>query len=529
MIRQAKEYLPGFVALVLTSVLLVVPNRFTDLSFSAFWIFPGELPLMLLVLLIPGSCGFLLRWLIALLLALGMILKAADIGTFQVFARPFNPVFDFYFITNGLNLLDGSLGKTKAAVIAFLLLVLLAAIVWIAFWLLGKLQLLLLKNPRISLRASAALLMIWVVLFFSGWNKASLPFYQHWHSHTNEIITALSDLKNFRSQIENYPQIQHPSDSLFSRLKGKDVLVIFVESYGRTLLDKPEFSEHIRPLLQNISDQLSAKGFMQRSSYLTSPTQGGLSWLAHGTAMSGLWIDNQIRYNNLMISQQPTLNRLFKQAGWRTLAVMPAITMAWPEGNFYGYDYIYQADNLGYQGKPFNWVTMPDQYTLFSLQTRELEKKSRAPIMAEIALISSHAPWTPVPHLVDWNQVGNGEIFNAQASSGDSPEKVWQDNDRIRLQYRLSIEYALQTLASFIENYGNKNTVILALGDHQPAPLVTGADNNRDVPVHFISADTEIIESINDWQWTTGLIPDDENSVMPMSELKNQWIKTFSK
>jgi Sulfatase len=529
MIRQVKEYLPGFIALVLTSFLLVAPNRLVSLSISDLLLFPGELPLLVLVLLIPGSYGFLLRWLLAVVLALGTILKAADIGTFQVFARPFNPVFDFYFVTNGMNLLDGSLGKTKAAVIAFLLLVLLAAIVWIAFWLLGKLQLLLLKNSRKSLRASIALLLIWLVLFFAGWNRASFPFYQHLYSHTNEITTALDDLKNFRHQIESYPQPHYPSGSLFSRLQGKDVLVIFVESYGRTLLDKPEFSKHIRPLLQNISNQLSAKGFMQRSSYLTSPTQGGLSWLAHGTAMSGLWIDNQIRYNNLMISQQPTLNRMFKQAGWRTLAVMPAITMAWPEGNYYGYDYIYQADNLGYQGKPFNWVTMPDQYTLFSLQTRELEKKTRAPIMAEIALISSHAPWTPVPHLVDWNRIGNGEIFNVQASSGDSPEKVWQDNDRIRLQYRLSIEYAMQTLASFIENYGTKNTVILVLGDHQPAPLVTGVDNNRDVPVHFITADRNIIESINHWQWTTGLIPDDNISVMPMNELKNQWIKTFSK
>lgn len=529
MIRQTTTYLPGFIALVLTSLLLVLPNQFTSLSFSDLLLFPGELALLVLLLLISGSYGFLLRGLIALLLALGTILKAADIGTFQVFARPFNPVFDFYFFANGMNLLDGSLGKTKAVVIACLLLVLVAMIFWLTFWLLGKLRLLLLKNSRRSLKISMTVLLAWLVLFFAGWHRASLPFYQHWYSHSIGIVTALTDLKDFRQQIENYPQTHSSSDSLFSRLRGKDVLVIFVESYGRTLLDKPEFSEHIRPLLANMSNQLSAKGFMQRSSYLTSPTQGGLSWLAHGTAMSGLWIDNQIRYNNLMVGQHPTLNRLFKQAGWRTLAVMPAITMAWPEGNYYGYDYIYQADNLGYRGKPFNWVTMPDQYTLFSLQTRELEKKSRAPIMAEIALISSHAPWTPVPHLVDWNQVGNGEIFNAQASSGDSPEEVWQDKDRIRLQYRLSIEYALQTLSSFIENQTNKNTVILILGDHQPAPLVTGVDNNRDVPVHFISADKKIIEAIEDWQWTTGLIPDVNVAVRPMNELKNQWIKTFSK
>lgn len=527
MIKQS-TYLSGLIALLLTGFLLIAPNQFTDLSLSPFLIFPGELPLLVLILLIPGPHGFLLRWIMALMLALGTIIKIADAGTFQIFARPFNPLLDVYFVTNGMNLLNGSLGKTGAIIIACLLLVLVAAICWSAFWLLGKLQALALKNSRASIQISIGVLCVWLILVFTGWYKASLPFYQYWYSHTRDIITAINDLKHFRSQTENQTAMHHSSDTLFTKLQGKDVLVIFVESYGRTLLDKPEYAEHIRPLLENISNQLSAKGFMQRSSYLLSPTQGGLSWLAHGTAMSGLWIDNQIRYNNLMTSQHPTLNRLFQQAGWRTLAVMPAITMAWPEGNYYGYDHIYQSNNSGYKGKPFNWVTMPDQYTLSNLQNRELEKKSRTPVMAEIALISSHAPWTPVPHLVDWDQIGNGEIFDAQATSGDSPETVWQDNKRIRLQYRLSIEYTLQTLASFIEHYANKNTVILILGDHQPAPLVTD-DHNRDVPVHFISADKKIIAAIADWKWTPGLIPAADAVVMPMNELKGQWINTFSK
>ena len=41
---------------------------------------------------------------------------------------------------------------------------------------------------------------------------------------------------------------------------------------------------------------------------------------------------------------------------------MPAISMAWPEGQYYGYDHVYNAHNFGYRGLPFNWVTLPDQY-----------------------------------------------------------------------------------------------------------------------------------------------------------------------
>jgi hypothetical protein len=48
---------------------------------------------------------------------------------------------------------------------------------------------------------------------------------------------------------------------------------------------------------------------------LTSPTFGGISWLAHSTLQSGLWIDNQQRYNQLVASNRFTLSDAFKQAG----------------------------------------------------------------------------------------------------------------------------------------------------------------------------------------------------------------------
>ena len=150
--------------------------------------------------------------------------------------------------------------------------------------------------------------------------------------------------------------------------------------------------------------------------------------------------------------------------GWRMVTVQPAHTMAWPQGAYFGYDQIYAAQDLGYQGKPFNWITMPDQYTLSAFQTRELKAAPRAPVMAEIALISSHAPWTPLPHLINWNLVGDGRVFIDQANAGESPETIWKDTQRIRAQYRLSIEYALANLASYVATYGNENWVVVNVG-----------------------------------------------------------------
>jgi hypothetical protein len=265
-----------------------------------------------------------------------------------------------------------------------------------------------------------------------------------------------------------------------------------------------------------------------RSAFLQSPTVGGMSWLAHGTALAGLWIDNQLRYDSLVMSDRPTLNRLFQRAGWRTVAAMPAISMAWPEGRYFGYDTVYDAHTSGYQGLPFNWVTMPDQYVLAMLQTRERTPAPRQPVMAELALVSSHAPWTPIPELLRWDEVGDGSIFNVQAQAGPAVDDVWQDPARIRDQFRQSIEYSLQTLASYAINYADDNLVLLVFGDHQPAPLVTNGSDNIDVPVHLIARDPAVLDAIADWQWSEGLIPAADAPVWRMDSLRNRFIEAFS-
>lgn len=523
-------------ALVCVFIVLVIPNRISNLDIGSLLVLPLEI-FALGLLLLPGRIGLWLRWVMAALLALGVIFKCADAATFHVFARPFNPLFDFYLLMNGMNLLSGVLGSVGALLIATLLLLVVAAIIVGVFWMLGRVQIVLRSKIIVSVAIVIIGVFMWLLLYLNSNRSASLQFYQHWLAHTQSIVLTLRDRQLFQQQLDDDDTFIYTDDSLLAGLSGKDVLVVFVESYGRTVIDKPEFSTHILPLLERSNQQLTEKKFSARSGYLTSPTVGGLSWLAHGTAMSGLWVDNQIRYNNLMLSQRPTLNRLFQRAGWRTLAVMPAITMAWPEGNYYGYDKIYHAHNLGYQGLPFNWVTMPDQYTLAAFQQFERAQKMRAPVMAEIALISSHAPWTPVPQMIDWNAVGDGRVFNVQTTSGDSPEAVWKDKARIRQQYRLSIAYALENIISYITHYGDDNLVLLILGDHQPAPIVTGAvtgndghtqQGSRDVPIHLIARDQNVIKAVEHWQWTEGMVPAATTPVWSMDKLRDQFVEAFS-
>ena len=191
---------------------------------------------------------------------------------------------------------------------------------------------------------------------------------------------------------------------------------MFVESYGRVAV---QIAPRIDAVLDQGTAQLRAAGFSSRSAFLTSPTFGGLSWLAHSTLQSGVLVDGQRRYDQLVKADRVTLTRAFKRAGWRAVGVMPANRRAWPEGHsFYRYDAIYDRRNLGYRGPDFGLPPMPDQYTFLALQRRELARRQRPPLFAEVDLISSHAPWTRIPRLISWDDVGDGSIFDRIPADG---------------------------------------------------------------------------------------------------------------
>ena len=516
------------IAVLFIFVALVIPNRISAITPPAFNSFPVELLLIGLTLLAPNPAGFIIRWLTAVLLTVGIVLKLADMGTYQFFDRAFNPVVDSHFWADGLNFLQGTLGQMGAYLVVALLCALIAGILVLVSYVLKVIQRCLQKTPKVSSLGLGLAAGLWLILLSVGSKTATSPFYHLMTEHVTQTFSTLDDLAVFNQQLTTDPYAAVPDEALLSKLKGKDVLVVFIESYGRTVLDKASYAEHVRPVLEQAAHDLSDKGFYSRSAYLTSPTYGGISWLAHGTLMSGLWVNSQTRYDRLVASKRPSLNRLFKRAGWRTVAVQPAHTMAWPQGEYFGYDQIYAAQDLGYQGKPFNWITMPDQYTLSAFQARERQSGKRSPVMAEIALISSHAPWTPLPHLVDWNQVGDGAVFIEQANAGESPEAVWKETERIRVQYRKSIEYALANIASYIATYGDDNLVVLVLGDHQPAPFVTDESESREVIVHLISHDAKVMDAVKDWQWAEGLLPSKQTPVWGMDKLRAQFIAAFS-
>jgi hypothetical protein len=318
-----------------------------------------------------------------------------------------------------------------------------------------------------------------------------------------------------------------PADRLLTALRGKDVIVAFVESYGRVAIEDPQFAPQVGALLDAGNRRLAAAGYASRSAFLTSPTFGGGSWLAHSTLLSGLWINNQQRYKTLLASDRLTLNTAFRRAGWQTVGVMPAVSQDWPEGAFYGYRRLYTAKNLGYRGPLFNFGSMPDQYTWSAFQRFERAAPDHAPLMAQIVLLSSHAPWAPLPRLVGWGEVGDGSVFDGMPATGDSPSVVSRDRTRIRTAYIQSVEYSLNALISYVETYGDNNLVLVFLGDHQPAPVVAGSGASRDVPVTIVARDRAVLDRISGWGWQDGLKPGPRAPVWRMDAFRDRFLTAF--
>ncbi|MEV0800786.1 CDP-alcohol phosphatidyltransferase family protein [Kribbella sp. NPDC050281] len=526
--RAHRGTVTSALAVLLVWAALLVPDHTGDLSPAAFLRIPVEgLVFVVLVVVLPPRLAHILALGGGLLIGVLAILRLLDRGFYFAFDRPFHLAYDTAYAGSALALLGDSIGRAGAfAVIigaGLLCLALLALLALSA----ARLARLVAGHRRRSIRIVAVLAAIAIFPALIGIRPESQGHIAS--AAAARLATQYRD--DLRDQQEFSQALVHdrfrdtPDTDFLTGLKGKDVLLVFVESYGRTALDSPVVGSAI----EAGDRRLQQAGFSSRSGFLTSPTFGGLSWLAHSSLQSGLWVDNQRRYDDLVTQDRVTLTDAFGRAGWRTVADVPSNDTDWPEATtYYHYDQVYDRRNVGYAGPSFSYASMPDQYTLAELQRRELDKPNRAPVMAEVDLVSSHTPWAPLPRLVDWSQVGDGSVFDSMPAEGDSPDDVWREPDRVKAAYAQSIAYSLDAVTSFVQQLHDRNLVLVLLGDHQPASIVSGDGASRDVPVSIIAADPAVTDRAADWGWQDGLRPSGSAPVWPMDTFRDRFLTTYS-
>lgn len=464
-------------------------------------------------------------------LGLVVILKIANMGFQLVLGRRFNPVLDWPLFQDGYNALTETDGKgvaIAAAIGAVVLAVLALVVLTFAVLRLTKVTV---RYAGPARRTLVGLTAVWLALAVSGitWFPnapvASDSSADLLKTTAKGVPAALRDQRQFAAASRTDPFRGVPPTDLVSGLRGKDVVIGVVESYGRSALTDPGMKAIVDPALDTDEKKLASAGFAAKTGWLTSSTYGGGSWLAHATFQSGLWITSQQRYRQLTASDRITLTSAFHDAGWQTVGMEPGNTVAWPEASFYGYDQIYDSRNMGYQGPRFGWSRMPDQYTLSAFQKNVYAKKQR-PLMAEITMTSSHEPWTPIPSAVDWDQVGDGTVFRPMTQGAEPRTSLWGSPVRTQTQYAKSIAYSVDTLISWAQKYGDENLVLIMFGDHQPMSIVSGNGASHDIPVTVIARDKSVLERIADWRWNDGLHPGNA-PVWRMDEFRDKFFEAF--
>jgi hypothetical protein len=523
LIQEALRWLAAFALLFVT---LTLPDRlgaFTPLAFARL---PLELPVLVLALtILSGPAQLIFRVLAAAVLTLMLLFKLANIATYLGFARSFSPFVDGMMLPIVFDTLNKSAGIAAAIGAAFAVVALIALVGAVLMWALGVIG----HGARharlpmgVAAGALAGLTFLPQAAPYVGWNASTFT--------RDQVVAANRSLRDgpaFQAQLLRDPLAEGPPANLLAGLKGYDVLLIFVESYGRTALDNPAYAPLVRATLEKFTTEVEAKGFAARSAWMASPTFGGASYLAHATALSGLLVDNHQRYLQLLRSDYGTLISDFNTAGWHTVTVVPQITMDWPEADFFKYGKIHSAMNMGYKGQSFEYMTMPDQYSLAAFQRAEIDPTDRKPVMAEIALISSHIPWAPIPKLVPWDDVGDGTIFNT-ARTPESSHEVWRDPKRVPEYFALSIDYTLQTLMSYVTTFGRDNTLFIILGDHQPMGFIAREYGNHDVPVHIIARDPAVLAALDKGTWAVGMTPDASSPSWPMNTFRQRMLEAFT-
>jgi phosphatidylglycerophosphate synthase len=534
--RRALRLAITVLSVVLVWGVLVEPDRLSQFIPVAFARIPVEgLALVAVAVVLPAWPRRIVAAVAGILFGLLAVLKIVNVWFLLEVGQTFNPVLDWGDIAPAIGVVRDAAGATLTNIV--LVAVLLGLILAIGAITASAIHITTVaaRHRRAAVRALGALIAVWALCaglslqLFRGYPVASTSTAGLVVAEVRGTQAALHDQAHFGQVIRGSdPEASVPASDLLTGLRGKDVIIAFVESYGQVAVQGTSFSAGVDAVLRRGTASLARAGWSSQSAWITSPGFGGISQLAHSTLQSGLWVDTVQRYAELVGSRRFTLSDAFDKARWRTVYDAPADGISWPIGTyFYHFDKVYDDRDVGYHGPRFSYATMPDQYTLAAFQRLELTPGHK-PVMAQIVLVSSHSPWAPLPVMVPWNEVGNGSIFDPMPARGETPLSVVGNASQVRPAFSTSIQYSLQVLTSWVTELNDPNLMLIILGDEQPGSPVTQPGANHEVPISIIARDPSVFRQIASWGWQDGLLPGPSAPLEPMDAFRNQFLGAFS-
>ena len=514
-----------FLSLVYLNFLFTFDNMVSTPFIQLSYQLSIELAGGVMVLALLRAFGFqfsgLPKGVLAILLLLGALLRYFDRTALGVIGREFNLYGDFAHLHRVAEMFVTSMSwLTVLGIFAALLVVILAGVVanWLALSTLNRVF------SESSWRYSTGLISVLVVVLYvvgpSSWFALPLS------SIISRQIAYIQDdeHENARRAIKEWPQLKGVSN--LSGLGKADIYLIFVESYGVTLIEDPHHFKQIGARFRQMELNLVESGFHFVSRQVNSPTFGGGSWRAHATLLSGLPITSEHLYNALLDSKRKTLVSVLRERGYRAVAVEPGIQWLWPDGHYYGFDMIYDRAQLEYTGPKMGWWVIPDQYTLYEIYRKEMAHSTQ-PLFAKFSLVMTHIPYYPIPEYVeDWSRFDNDLAYEYGLNS--VAHDAYRDLQELSTWYVRAFEYELDVLEGFLLQFVPDNALVIVLGDHQPPKLATHNNDSWAVPMHLISKRVDLIRPFKELGFDESLVPL-ENSGLSMDDFLELFFTAYDR
>jgi len=435
-----------------------------------------------------------LRWLAALWIAL-VVARYVDVTTRSLFGRSPSLYWDLQFIPDVGAMFAVVASAWRNAAVALLLISIPVVGYLVSRWALARVARAAAdRHASLALTpAACAVCALWVVQITGTELPESVrlaePAAPIYATQLAEIVMEASG-----AGLRDLPA-SPAMHSDFSRVRGADVVLIFMESYGETSWKRPELASGLVDSRTRLEKSIHETGRSVVSSLVESTTFGGESWLSHLSLLSGIEVRDERTTIRLMAQTRDTLVKAFSRAGYRSVLVMPGLLSPWPQGVFYGFDDIYDHERLDYKGPPFGWWDVNDQFALARVDALEMSQRDRAPRFLVFPTITTHAPFTPAPpYQPDWTRVVGDHPYDAA-----DLDRAWSDQadwSNLSPSYVRAMAYAYDMVGGYLRHRDGDDLVLILIGDHQPPALVTGEGASWNVPMHVVTSRRPVLDRL---------------------------------
>ncbi|MCB1982031.1 MAG: hypothetical protein KDF63_08915 [Rhodoferax sp.] len=317
-----------------------------------------------------------------------------------------------------------------------------------------------------------------------------------------------------------------PPAQALGALAGRDVELVFLESYGAMAFEHPRVAPALAPARARLAADLDTGGYLVASAFVRAATFAGASELSHLSLLAGIDLTDPLRHDLLLTTDRPTLTTLFRRAGYQTVGLYPALSWDWAERAFYGFDLFLDGRDLAYQGPPLGYWKVPDQFSRARFEQLHPRAAGSPPRFLFFPTITSHLPFGPVPPVQeDWDRLLGADPFGAEAAERLKNAYVdWLD---MLPNYVGMFDYTYRWLGAWLRRPQPRETVKLWVGDHQPAASVSGEGAPWEVPVHVVTRDPALLARFVAQGFTPGLVPQ-RPSLGGMHDLTAMLLRAFA-